>query len=350
MESVVLDWVTGRKKKQKKVAAAPRPVRTEPARPVAAPTPPVVAVTDAEAASEELQSKLLAAFHARIDELEEQFGGCDCGDVEVVFDALRQPDSHEIRQPPNAAQAVLAVCRRRNYSMAELTRLIAKDPALSQALLRHANSAFYLSRFSQKVISIQAAVQRIGTKGVNATVMSQVIEGELSRPGAGLDKIASLVWQHMVRTAPIARGLARAFRQDPEAIYTLGLLHDAGKLVLFDRIADQRKRMRRDLKLPEAFIEIALRLVHESLGGLAALQWGLDPEHAAAIAQHHRQPAVEGMPASEVLFLAERIDLARVRQQPVRLDLWWQEGRLEGDRAKVEQALEAHMAEDEAAA
>ena len=349
----MLEWVTGRKKAKTAKAAAPaaEPAKEEASAAVAVEVnsdvdaTPVAPAPAPEVEAGELETQLMAEFRTRVDELEEQFGGCECGDVEAVLESLRAPGAHEIRQPPTAAQAVLAVCRRRNYSMSELTRLISRDPALSQALLRHANSAFYLSRFSQTVISIQAAVQRVGTKGVHATVMSHVIEGEMSRPGAGLDKIAGQVWQHMVRTAPIARSMARAFRQDPEAIYTLGLLHDAGKLVLFDRIADQRKRMRRDLNLPEAFIEIALRLVHEPLGGLAALQWGLEPAHAAAIATHHRQPPKEGMPAAEVVFLAERIDLAQVRGGAVDLDAWWDEGQLTGDRKLVagvlEQAAEA---------
>ena len=355
----MLDWVTGRRKANEEPAkpkpeAAPKTVtdgdvRADAAHP--APTAPAVDTPAGEGdeIAARLESELLAQFHRQIDLLEEQFGGPDAGDVNIVFEALRAPGAHEIRQPPNAAQAVLAVCRRRNYSMNELTRLITRDPALSQALLRHSNSAFYMSRFSQKVISIGAAVQRVGTKGVHATVMSHVIEGELSRPGAGLDKIAQMVWQHMVRTAPIARGLARAFKQDPEAIYTLGLLHDAGKLVLFDRIADQRKRVRRDLQLPEAFIEIALRLVHEPLGGLAALQWGIEPVHCEAIAHHHRQPPRDGMPESEALFLAERLDLAAVRGEEPNLDVWWEEGQITGDRRLVEAALEKYFSEEAAA-
>ena len=171
-------------------------------------------------------------------------------------------------------------------------------------------------------------------------MMAQFIGGELLRPGAGLDEIARMVWQHMVRTAPVARSLARRLGADHDEAFTLGLLHDVGKLVLFDRVAEERKRLRRDLRLPDGFIDQALRDLHESLGGLACMEWGLDPRSAHVIAWHHRQGEhPRGEMLSEVVFLAERIDLTRVRGEELDLDALWAEGDLEASRDAFEQWL-----------
>lgn len=303
-----------------------------------APAPGLAPPPEISGDAELLDRHLQKVFQGQVDRLANEYGGV--GDHGVVLDALRQPGAHEIKQPPLAAQAVLNVCRRRNYSVTELNRLISRDPALSQALLRHANSAWYTSRLAGKVISINAAVQRVGTKGVHATVMAHVMEGELSRPGPGLDKMVQQVWKHMVRTAPAARALARAFKQDPDAAYTLGLLHDAGKLVLFDRIAQARKKVRRDLKLSDDFVSASLRTLHEPLGALAALQWGIDADMAASVASHHRASSEDGQPMAQVLYLAEKIDLANTAGQELDLDGWWSQGKLAGDRTLVEGILE----------
>lgn len=269
-------------------------------------------------------------------------------DLKMFLDTLRRPASSVIRQPPLAAQAVLAVCRRRNYNLRELTRLLERDPAMSQALLRHSNSAFYATPGAQPILGIGAAVQRVGTKGVHATVMSRIIQGELSRPGLGYDQPARMVWEHMIRTAPLARRLGRAYGADPEEAFTLGLLHDVGKLVFFDRIADLRKRKRRDIVLPRKFLSVALACLHEPLGGLAALEWGLDERSATIIATHHRSPPPRPDDMlSQAIHLAERIDLAAQRGETLDLDEIWRESALTAPRAPVEAILEE--TEEEAA-
>ena len=270
-------------------------------------------------------------------------------DAKAIIELVGDEDRAVVRQPPVAAQALLTLLNRRHYSMREVTHVIERDPALSQALLRQANSAWYASTFGAPVISIRGAVQRVGAKGVHATVMSQLVQGQLCRPGAGFDGMASMVWEHMVRTAPVARQLGPIFSVDPEGAYTLGLLHDVGKLVLFDRVAALRRKVRREVTFPPKFISRALREFHEPLGGLAALEWGLDEGSALVIATHHRRPHPE--PAhlmSEVIYLAERFDVSQPRPGTVDLDDIWEEGGLTGPKAQIQALLEAQEAEVEA--
>lgn len=276
-----------------------------------------------------------------IGELRQRFradGGAH--DVDALLDGIGHQGA-VIRQPPVAAQAVLSLSRRRNYGLDEMTALFERDPSMSQALLRHSNSAWYAGISDQPILSIKAAIQRVGTKGVHSTVMHHILSAELSRPGAGLDEMARMVWEHMVRTAPLARGMARFFRADAEDAFTLGLLHDVGKLVFFDRVAAERKRLRRDIVLPEGFVTAALSVLHEPLGGLAALEWGLDARSARVIATHHRwgdHPADE--PLSQVIFLAEAVDIVRQRQEDVDLDGLWLSGDLDGSMDAVSQWLQ----------
>ena len=83
-------------------------------------------------------------------------------DAMDVLDSVRKSASRNIPQPPTAAQAVLSLCQRRDYSLHELTELIERDPSLSAALLRHANSAWYGSADAGRVVGLRAAVRRAG--------------------------------------------------------------------------------------------------------------------------------------------------------------------------------------------
>ena len=144
----------------------------------------------------------------------------------------------------------------------------------------------------------------------------------------------------MVRTAPVARHCA-AFGVDAEQAFAVALLHDVGKLVIFDRLASLRTARRRD-EVSAPAMSSALRLLHEPLGGLCALRWGLGEQAATAISTHHRDP-IPAIPnvLSEMLCCAERVDLANVRQVPFDLDALWKNAGFSGDVDVFRDALAA---------
>ncbi len=268
-------------------------------------------------------------------------------DARNVLDSVRRSASSNVPQPPAAAQAVLFLCQRPDYSLFELTELIERDPALSAALLRHANSAWYATHRAGPVLGLRAAVHRVGTKGVHAAVMSRIVEGALSRPGPRFNATARTVWHHMVRVAPIARQLATLFGVDENAAFSLGLLHDVGKLVLFHHISDLRRTKHRDILITEEFLWLALATLHQPLGGLALLEWGLDEKAAHVVANHHRcpKPAPEDV-LTEVIFLAERIDVAEQRGQTLDLEPLWRTAELTGPLTRVRDLVKARIEGD----
>ncbi len=255
----------------------------------------------------------------------------------------------ELLQPPVAAQQTLAMSRRDDTSVGELVGLFEQDPSLTQALLRYASSSFYGGR-GDRTLSITQAVQTIGMSGVENVVLSHVVHTTLCRPGGAYEGLVQKVWSHLVRTGPIARDLADAFDVDPERAFTLGLLHDAGKLVLFDRISAIRKESRREIEFPHHVLLWTLKRTHEALGGLAALGWGLDAAAVQAIARHHREPPpVIDDRLSGVVYLAERIDIAHVKSAVVDVDALWSAGQLTGDLDALRRLLEEHRPEERAA-
>jgi HD-like signal output (HDOD) protein len=260
-------------------------------------------------------------------------------DAPVVLGALADSVDTAIGQPPAAAQRALNVSRNPNSSVSALAELFANDPGLAQGLLHYANSGYYAG-LGDSCVSLASAVQRIGSTGVENVLLASTVRGVLCRPGGPYDALVEQVWSHMVRSGPIARDLASAWDVEPERAFALALLHDAGKLILFERVSAFRKRHRREVNIPNHVLLWALKRLHEPMGGLAALHWGLPEDSARAISRHHRDPVpADRDPLSEVIFLAENLDLDALRGTPPDLDGLWKRGSLTGDLAEVRSSL-----------
>jgi HD-like signal output (HDOD) protein len=149
------------------------------------------------------------------------------------------------------------------------------------------------------------------------------------------------VWDHMVRTAPIARELAPRFGVAPDQAFLIALLHDVGKLAIFDRVSALRVERRGGGRFAPGFLSRLLRETHPPLGGAIALSWRLGSPAARAIADHHRigvDDSTDRM--SEVVCLAERVDLAVSCRRPIDAVAFWDEARLSGSPGDLEEILE----------
>ena len=196
------------------------------------------------------------------------------GDASELLQSLTANFEGVIRQSPLAAQRALSITRDTASAIGRIVSLVEQDPGLGQALLRYANSANYSSG-GVSVVSLHASVHRVGATGVHNVVLRTTVDGTLCRPGNAFQEHVHQVWEHMVRTAPIARAIAAPFGVAPDEAYALGLLHDVGKLEIIDLLGELRQSRRRDLAFPPALLSAILQLLHQPLGGIAALRWGL---------------------------------------------------------------------------
>jgi HD-like signal output (HDOD) protein len=264
-------------------------------------------------------------------------------DVSALLELLAKDPSDVIRQLPAAARDAIALCDDSSISRAQLAERLGFDPSLVGSLLRTANGAFYGAGF-RPVLRVDAAIDRIGISGTRAVVLASCVDGLLSKPGGHYDTMLASVWTHMVNAAPFARLLAPSFGADPEEAFAVSLLHDVGKLVIFDQISTLRMQQRRAVQLPEPWLALALEHLHEPLGALAAHQWGLGPAAADAIGTHHRRehPSLQH-PLAEVLYLAEKTEHAKRTGEPVDFGGMWTLGALTADQIACRGVLGRHV-------
>jgi len=295
-----------------------------------------------------LTQLLEADLRTRADAIRARLPRDTGSDAERLLGTLRDVTATTIRPAPTAAQRALARTRNPDIGIAQLVQVVEEDPSLGQALLRYANSAYYST--GGVVVSLRHAAQRVGSAGVHNVVLGVMLDGMLCRPGAGFQLMLDQVRTHLVRTAPLARALGRSFGVLPDEAFALALLHDAGKLLVFDSIGALRHELRRDVSLAPAVVREILIELHEPLGGLAALRWGLGSPVAVAIATHHRRAGFDPESRmSELLFVAERGEHALSGTAAMDVGAWWNAGSLTTDAARVEGVLAEYRASEMAA-
>ncbi|MBA6060671.1 MULTISPECIES: HDOD domain-containing protein [Pseudomonas] len=175
-----------------------------------------------------------------------------------------------------------------------IAKLISQDPGLSGALLKLVNSPHF--GLSNKIGSIQRAVNLLGSRSIINLINAQSIKGEMSD-----ETIVTLnrFWDTAQDVAMTCLTLAkRTGIQPADEAYTLGLFHDCGVPLMLKRFPNYME------VLEEAYAKAggetrvvdtenrAFNTNHSVVGYFTAKSWRL-PEHlTAAIANHHNALAV----------------------------------------------------------
>ncbi|HME43808.1 MAG TPA: HDOD domain-containing protein [Syntrophorhabdales bacterium] len=164
-----------------------------------------------------------------------------------------------------------------NVDTRVLSRVIARDPAMSINVLRIANSAFY--GLPNKVKTVEHAVTMLGLKEITGLCMA-CETGRIFKPRPG-EKHVNLhaFWLHSVATAVFSRLFSNQFRVEPQdQAYLAGLLHDIGQLIL-DRFLhaeyEQVVKLTYDENIP--LVDAEIRVLGESHGTISG--WLMDKWH-----------------------------------------------------------------------
>jgi diguanylate cyclase (GGDEF)-like protein len=195
---------------------------------------------------------------------------------------------------PAIAVQVLDLTQKADVDIAELARLISKDPALSGKILRTVNSSFYGR--SHNVGTISHALVILGLQSVKTLVLGFSLVTNLSKDKPkGFKYLA--YWKRSIYAANAARTVAKkvGLVQQEEA-FLAALLKDIGMLVL-DRVLGDEYGQIHDANPTHSTLAAAetkaLGMNHAEVGGIMAAQWKLPPLLTTPISKHHSAQSVE---------------------------------------------------------
>jgi len=215
-----------------------------------------------------------------------------------------------LRDLPPLPSVVLELIESLGHEALSATQYAAKisrDQALTAKLLRLANSSFYGR--GRQVRSVAEAITVLGLRTVRDAVTAAGLAGSFGRhPGFDHDAF----WRHSLGSALCAQVLATELgRDDADLAFTVGLLHDIGRLALASAFAPayaEVEQWRHDKDCPLGDAEYAvLGIDHAEVGKLIARQWNFAPAIVDAIHQHHVPPVSAGLTLTGIAHVADAI-------------------------------------------
>ncbi len=199
----------------------------------------------------------------------------------------------------------------------EVVRVISMDQSLTAKLLQICNSAFFGQ--TEPVSTVSEAVSRVGYQSVYLLVAT--INGSNCFPcpsPKGID--TGKLWRHSITTAFNAKFVAESAGLDGNLLFTAGLLHDIGKMVLAQA---------QPLAIGNAFYqptsiasterEVAVfGCGHAEVGAALLEKWKLPAQLAISI-RHHHDPAsaLEFAPIAACVQLGNQITHSELHPQLV---------------------------------
>ncbi|MFI5381555.1 MAG: HDOD domain-containing protein [Tepidisphaerales bacterium] len=217
---------------------------------------------------------------------------------------------------PIVAQ-VMKLANNPRCSLDKVVRAINQDNAITLKILKLANSVVY-SR-GEPVDSVQMAVSRIGMDRIRQAVFNIGIIEQFG-PSAFKEQLNfAQFWEHAVAVGVIAAELADALGDDlrPDNAFTMGLLHDVGRVVCIDQLGDRYAQVLQaafTLELPLEMVESRMmRVNHADIMDGILRAWRFHEHLIVPIASHHlsadhiRRISPAQMREAAILALADRL-------------------------------------------
>ncbi len=187
-----------------------------------------------------------------------------------------------------------------------LEQKIIQDPGLTGRVLSLANSSFF--GMPKEIGTLKDACLVLGINTIrNLVISSAMVERFPANSGNNLD--LNGLWKHAVGTAAGAKVLAKYAHQDEEQAFTVGLLHDIGKMILDAHFSDRYAEVvayqtEKECPICKAEQKI-LGTDHSEVGAMVAESWNLPSEITHSIRLYHSPPTRNKAEMFHVINLAD---------------------------------------------
>jgi len=171
----------------------------------------------------------------------------------------------ELKGLSPAVSQVLRLTGADRCSIEQVAKAISQDHAIALKVLKLANSAVYTR--GEPVDSVQLAVSRIGLGQIRQTVLNLSVIDQFDAQSAGSAIDFGQFWEHAIAVGIIAAELAYALEQDVDSAFTMGLLHDVGRMFFADQFGElygQVLEVAAKLKLPVEQVESRMLLFNHA--------------------------------------------------------------------------------------
>jgi len=211
---------------------------------------------------------------------------------------------------PQTALKILRMFQQGRHSISDITRELSRDQVLSAQTLKLCNSALFSGTI--QIDTLKDAVLLLGKDMLVKTVITAAVEAYYDQTGSsGYSLCKGGLFFHAVGVARLAEQLAETTgKADSKLAYTAGLLHDIGKVILDQYIADSAPLLFRNIgKNKESFLSSEKRILgitHCQAGGILAKEWQFSDTLTQVVLHHHNpDSAADYRDLVSIVYLAD---------------------------------------------
>jgi putative nucleotidyltransferase with HDIG domain len=187
---------------------------------------------------------------------------------------------------PVVATKVMQLIEDEQVTAAELAKIVASDPAVAARIMKISNSPLYGCQRQNQ--TLPGAIMLMGFN----TLKSLVVVAYLKDVFKPVGLVEKMLWEHALGAGLAARIIASDIRSiNPEEAFLAGLLHDIGKLIMYNHDRDKfqmviERNYNDGVNFEEAEIGI-FPYSHADLGGCVLKKWNFPDVLVNAVTEHH---------------------------------------------------------------
>ncbi len=203
--------------------------------------------------------------------------------------------------PLNAiANQLLTLSANPNIELRELSKVMECDPAFAADVLFLANSSLF--GFPSRIVALRHAIAVLGLDRIKTLAVTVAMRSYLGKGGP----LVRQCWRHSAACAVIAERICSIFQITPETAYSVGLLHDVGRLGLLKSYSVEYSPVLnsnfKDVDHVLRAERAVLNVDHGLAGAWLVKNWGLPVGFATTCQHHHDELSVND---SELLLTAK---------------------------------------------
>ncbi|MCP5076576.1 MAG: HDOD domain-containing protein [Psychromonas sp.] len=220
-------------------------------------------------------------------QLQTEINSIEQSALQNVRTILNDPEklSAQIPPLPSVLLELINTLKDEKSQFMDLAGVIEKDPSLAIEVLRIANSALYF-KGEGEITSLKKAVSVIGIAGV-ASISSTILLEKI-RPAAPIyyKMFGRQIWIHSMQCAFLCKAFAVAEHEDEFDTYFLGLIHDIGKIIIFNCLCDALCSVRPDSSSSTRAYKELMSEMSADISFFIAQEWALPQVYCDALQAH----------------------------------------------------------------
>lgn len=224
------------------------------------------------------------------------FAMIDAEEIEeeiLVREGLAQTvkeDMSAFVSPPGVYLKVKSMLDADHSSADDFAEVISSDPNMTLRLLKLVNSAYY--SLPSEIDTVSRAITMVGMRDLMNLICAVSAVQSFSRISNDVTNMKAF-WRHSIYCGAACKLLAKRMGDpDTDKMFTVGLLHDIGTLVINKRFPEIAEKSIIQAAGNEAVLAESERhwlgFDHAALGGLILTDWGLSESLCDAIRYHHK--------------------------------------------------------------